>query len=182
MHILFELFALGTLTFYATMLALLFIIAALTEHNRGGWATIIAIGTIFGLNYLSHVPIFTAIRQHPLIAIGIVIGYLIVGVIWSMAKWAIYCLDQRTIALDPRVRHDVAPPVPRNNKDRIVTWMSYWPLNMVWTFFDDVVAKAFSMAFERFEGSYEKISQRMFKNVPTYDEKIKAEARAKSTI
>src|SRR5277367_2088168 len=63
------------------------IITALVENESGTWATLVAIGSIFGLNYLVKVPIFKTIHDNPFHTAELVGLYFLLGAGWSFFKW-----------------------------------------------------------------------------------------------
>lgn len=169
MHFLFDIFALWTLGFYILLVIFCLIEAALVEHEHEGFATLLMIAFLVGLEKLSHVPVVQTIKQHWLTAIGLIACYLLIGVGWSLVRWYMFCYKQKTELLDPHnewnKKNLSSRPLPREHKSRIMGWMSYWPFSMVWTFFDDVIAEFFNWAFEQCENRFDKISEKIFSGV-----------------
>lgn len=56
-------------------------------------------------------------------------------------------------------------PKAKNNKSRIIFWMSYWPFSLLWSIFHDFIEQTFKMIFERFQKIYENIAASRFQNV-----------------
>lgn len=56
-------------------------------------------------------------------------------------------------------------PLVRENKARIVAWMSYWPASMAWTLIDDPVRRIFMSIYESIGGSLQRISDRRFAGI-----------------
>jgi len=81
------LFAIGTFWFWLLLLIDFVLITALVENEEGAWATAIAIGTIFGLNYLWKLPILTSIKANPGHVALLVLSYFVIGAAWSFVKW-----------------------------------------------------------------------------------------------
>lgn len=175
MHFLFDIFALWSLGFYILLAVFCLIEAALAEHEQGGFATLLMIAFLIGLDKLSHVPVFQTIRQHWLSATGLIVLYLLVGVAWSLGKWTMYCYKRKTDYKDAPGDYErrmlSGRPLPRDHKSRIMAWMGYWPYSMGWTFCDDVIGQFFNWAFERCEAKFDKISEKMFKDIKHEEKK-----------
>lgn len=56
-------------------------------------------------------------------------------------------------------------PLVRENKTRIVAWMSYWPASMAWTLIDDPVRRTFLAIYDHIGGSLQRISDRRFAGI-----------------
>lgn len=174
MHILFDIFALWSISFFAMIFVVGLIVAALAEHEHGGFATIVMAVFLVGLDKLSHVPVWLSMKAHPFAWIVAVLAYLCIGVGWSLLKWGIFCYREKVTALNAYNKWKNSGdsyrlnnrPQARDHKDKIVTWMTYWPLSAVWTFFDDVIGELFNAAFERCEAAFDKISEKAFSKVP----------------
>jgi hypothetical protein len=59
----------------------------------------------------------------------------------------------RTLAEAPRAR---------DNKSRIMRWMSFWPVSMLWSFLDDFVKRVFKTIYHRISNFLQRISDNMF--------------------
>jgi hypothetical protein len=81
------LFAFGTLWFWLLLFIDFVIITALVENESGTWATIVAIGSILGLNYLLKLPILKTIHDNPLHTAELIALYFLLGAGWSIFKW-----------------------------------------------------------------------------------------------
>ena len=88
------LFALGTIWFWLLLLIDFVVITALVEHEEGVWATIVAVGTIIGLNYLWKLPILATIKANPLYTAILIASYFALGVGWSIFKWVLFLKKQ----------------------------------------------------------------------------------------
>jgi hypothetical protein len=87
MHFLEALFALWTIPFFILFLLDFVIITALVENESGLWATVVAIASIFGLNYFWKVPVLKLIHDNPLRTAELVGIYFLAGAAWSVFKW-----------------------------------------------------------------------------------------------
>jgi hypothetical protein len=121
--------------------------------------------------------------EDPLKLLMYCLGYCAVGVLWSLFKWN-KLLSRKDIKDDLQIakrKYEDLPAVgvefdsldafmasehfPRSakashNKDRIVAWISLWPMSGFLFFFEDIVLKFFSNIYELFAGVFDRITKR----------------------
>lgn len=161
------------------------LLTILVETECFTWATLSAIVTaiVFGLVNKDVFLIFW--QEHTkqtLFGVGI---YIVVGVVWSFAKWFLYLLkfrsEFRAVAESFKSRNglSLSEPIPSDkmddfgyyskhkydrrpmaadHKSRIVAWMSFWPCSIIGYIFNDPIRKIFSGLFNLLRGSYQKMS------------------------
>ena len=56
-------------------------------------------------------------------------------------------------------------PAVKQNKARILAWMSYWPVSFVWTMIDDPVYRLFQSMYYRISENLQKYANEEFKNI-----------------
>ena len=61
--------------------------------------------------------------------------------------------DSRTLADVPRAR---------DNKARIMRWMSFWPVSLLWSFLDDFVKRVFRSIYYRIANMLQRIADNIF--------------------
>lgn len=54
-------------------------------------------------------------------------------------------------------------PTANKNKARIVTWISHWPISLLWTMINDPIKKLLNKIFNVFKGMFQHISNMIFK-------------------
>jgi len=54
-------------------------------------------------------------------------------------------------------------PLASNNKDRLVSWIIWWPTSALWTLINDPIRKIAEKLYAGMQGIYSKISQQAFK-------------------
>jgi hypothetical protein len=81
------LFALGTIWFWLLLFIDFCIITALVENESGVWATIVFLGSLFGLNFLWKLPIIDSVKTNPGHTALLILSYFAIGVVWSIVKW-----------------------------------------------------------------------------------------------
>ena len=76
------------------------------------------------------------LKDHPgqaLLRVGI---YIVLGLVWSIFKWYFF-LHNKNEYLTKKFENDNLResdfPKAKNNKSRIISWMSYWPFSAFWT-------------------------------------------------
>lgn len=55
-------------------------------------------------------------------------------------------------------------PRARNNKQRIVSWMAFWPFSLVGTLLNDPVRRLFTWLFTAFSSLYQRMADYVFRN------------------
>ena len=81
------LLAFGSLWFFLEVLAVVILLCVLVEKDEGVWATVVFIGTVLSLNFLSKVPILDYVKTNPLRTLAYVGIYFAVGIVWTLIKW-----------------------------------------------------------------------------------------------
>ena len=60
------------------------------DRFRPIFATICFLGYVAVLQWLSHVPVFQTICDHPVLTLELILAYLATGVLWSFTRWWLY--------------------------------------------------------------------------------------------
>jgi len=156
-----------------------------TEDDGGGiFATIILIA--FGVLYYffgskEHVEsIFQFIIHNSGTIIGIIGGYLVAGVIWSIVKWFFFLHDAKdkflknvsqypnTYKMSEITKHI---PTASDNKFRILTWMYLWVFSATWTLIDQPIKRTFRFIYNKLESTYDKMAVKIFGDLTNEDQK-----------
>jgi hypothetical protein len=61
--------------------------------------------------------------------------------------------------------HIVFKPEPGNYKNRIITWMTLWPISFLWTMLNDPIVRFFRHIYYEIAGVLRRISENVFKDV-----------------
>lgn len=157
-----ELLALGTIWFWIiTAIAVFLIISFIENFEENGslssTATIIVYGVLlyfFGAKEFV-LNIFEFVKNSPFQTIGIIILYLLIGLIYSFLKWYSF--------LKMNKANGYTKPLASRNKGRITAWITYWPLSLAWTFLNDPVKKLVSWIYDKFQSVYVKIEESVYK-------------------
>jgi len=167
--ILTTLFAVGTFWFWTLILASMISIIALIENEYNIMADIVFAGSILALYKLGSGEAINTIGSwavtHWFYTILIFIGYLLSGTIYSLVKWAIFVADGKAKIIRNNGYFSKSDWTPGKNKARITHWMIFWPISGIWTLISNPVARAFNRIFYRLESVYQKISDKIMKEL-----------------
>ncbi len=162
------LFALGTLWFWI-LIAIAFIsIIAITEMEESSswhWSIILGLPILLYFTGCSNEidSVINYVKENPIhIILGILV-YLLLGTVWSFIKWFSYLTKIREYYRIYPYSFEKTRFSAKENKERIINWMMYWPLSGIWTLINDPVKKAFQRIFSGLENKYHKISDNITK-------------------
>lgn len=60
-------------------------------------------------------------------------------------------------------KYQIIPPAASQNKSKIISWISHWPISMLWTLLNDPIKKLLNYIFECIKNVFQKMSNRIFK-------------------
>jgi hypothetical protein len=80
------------------------VMAVLIETEKTGWVATITTALIVFVVYSFKDPILDFITSNTLLFIGYILGYIAIGVVWSIIKWYVYVSDK--MKLFKQVRQD----------------------------------------------------------------------------
>ena len=171
----------------------------LVELEFFGWATLVLIATVVGVQSLHVFDILSYVAANALTSALYAVGYVVVGVVWSFVKWFSYLrkfrdhfrelkqkfLERKSLTgpdidepllseFKDSLRHqyeyrDVQSgqkPTAAENKARITAWMAFWPCSMVSTLLNDPIRRLFKFLFSLLKGTFQKLSDYVFRNDP----------------
>jgi len=147
-------------------------------------AGLITVGLYLGIIHIFGDASFpTLIKESPWILYIGIPAYVVIGVGWSIAKWALYVnkeairykeqrqqfLKAEGLSADPdttvpkalKRRWQVqqpAKPSARQCKWKIITWMCYWPLSVMWSILDE----PWRYIYEALANVFQKISDKIY--------------------
>lgn len=79
-----------------------------------------------------------------------------------------------SLLIENGYRQKNKPIKVRDNKARILAWMSYWPASMLWTIINDPVRRFFEFVYENVGGYLQKIADNAYSKVtPSYNSDLK---------
>lgn len=62
-------------------------------------------------------------------------------------------------------KYEIVNPQASNNKALITTWITHWPVSMIWTLINDPIKKLINHIFEFIKSAFQSISDKMFKSL-----------------
>ena len=162
------LFLMSNIWFDFFMLLTLVALLIFTESGKVGLATITTFVPLLLLQFYGHVKILTWIYCHPSLLFLYLLGYIIIGFFYSLIKWKLYisklakdCRSYYTKADGPlKNRADV--PRVRDNSKRIIGWMEFWPVSLIWTVINDPLRRIVEVVFEKTEQLFQNIANKEF--------------------
>lgn len=164
-----SLFALGTLWFWILIVVATIGIVALIENERNFWADTVFVVTFIMLYKLGCGEALSTIGNwvihNPLNTFLIFLGYLVAGTLYSLVKWAIFMVDTKKELISEHQTYYASHWTPGEHKTKITHWMIYWPISGLWTLMSNPVAKAFNRIFDEFEAVYQKITDKIMKEL-----------------
>ncbi len=159
--------AIGSIGFWILLsVAVILIITALEKESFGG-ASATFIGAIILIACLGSGKDLRGVGEwiiaNPGTSSLVILGYALLGVIWSFIKWYMYLVDIRMQRGTNKVAADKDKNIARYNKSTIMSWMCYWPLSMLWTLINNPIKRFFNYIFESISGSYQRLADRVLK-------------------
>jgi len=160
-------------------------IMALVEFNRQVWATGFFVASLYGASAFLGIPILKLVWDNPLATAYTFLLYLLIGGVWSIVKWKLYCgkivkmwregskeytsylrileaikssPDEASIQLPSDID-------PSRNKDRLFGYVFYWPFSLVWTIFDNPLRALFDFLYDQFGMIYTTIAKRVARKI-----------------
>lgn len=189
----FEFIVIGGLWFWILTAVTAISILICVEREDGSGSTALLVLYLILLWIFSDFNPLAWLGQNPKTAVAAILLYFLLGTVWAVVKWYAYVHQQarrvRSLLLEflkrhgletlrdatPEVRREWAthcsirgvshePPLIARHKDRIVLWMSYWPLSAIWTLINDPVHRIFKMIYNRLGGVLQGMSNRAYRD------------------
>jgi hypothetical protein len=154
------------------------------DEGGGSWATavvILGVAAYFFLGSDVHVKTtFNFLMDNPLITVGGVLAYFLTGILWAFAKWHFF-LNRIREEFDEDCKNgreykikDFEIPKAGDYKNRITTWISYWPISMSWTVLDDPLKKIAHNIYLKCGKIFDSMSVNKFKDVEQRKQEVLA--------
>ena len=89
----FELFVVGTFWFWALIVAEIVLLFVFVEYENGFGATVSLLVALAALQWMGNVDIIAYMVDHPMKIGAAVVAYFLLGAVWGVVKWWIYCKD-----------------------------------------------------------------------------------------
>ena len=150
----FTLGFLGGLTFWSALVLSIEMLAlfAFIEFEKGVLALFSVVITVVILEVAFGVGIMTFTFAN-MFTLGLwAIAYVAFGVLFSLFRWDRFCAkwrreyDERDTENSKKRMWDERPQA-KQSKNRIITWMMFWPWSLVWWLARDFVKEIFNRYF-----------------------------------
>jgi hypothetical protein len=150
------------------------ILIALAEAGALGWATGVALaigGLLIYTGFIAGPAIWLFIKANPLIVVSLLVVYILAGTVWSVIKWWFFVRKNRREQEESKKKHpnSVTIRIPQvgDYKSKITTWMTFWPLSLLWTMIDDPIRAIFLHIYHGISNKLQAIANNAFKDVDT---------------
>ncbi len=160
------------------LLVVFAVLALLTETERFGWASVAVAGSVALAQWMHWADIWGFLKANVLVSALYLGGYVVAGVVWSFVKWFSFLMRFRDVLKEVKVHgsdHYGArtyrgvslerKPAAAESKGKITAWMIFWPFSVVGTVLNDPVKRLFTFLFGRFKHLYQRMADRVFKDV-----------------
>jgi hypothetical protein len=156
-------FIFGSLWFWLLSVIAVVFVMYHVENDDEGSSVIATVGLIAFLllcyfmgNDASFKNFFMYAKENPGIVLSGIILYFVLGTVWSFVKWYIYIKKEKArkgSSFD--VNHYKLGDY--DNSSKILSWMSYWPLSLIWNFIDQPIKRTFKWIMLSMEKRYDAI-------------------------
>lgn len=111
-----------------------------------------------------------------------IVGYFLVGALWSLFKYYLWLKSERDHMLDEMAQWRASQSKnadlsiaafgrstyaakwkPRYNKSRLVFWMTWWVPSVFWTLTHDLFTKAWRVVYDLVVREYERLADRVIR-------------------
>jgi len=134
--------------------------------------------------------VYKYIKANPILLLKYFSMYIVIGVVWGVCKYYFFLTKIRRLYVDSKKKYmkthslqDMTSQDLKNwksgwgmngereifekdtefwrNKARIITWMTYWPLSMVWTVISDLVKRVLEEIWEFVKGFFKMMHKKV---------------------
>jgi L-lactate permease len=137
-----------------------FVVLALLVNYEQGFLGLTSL-VVAGFTYKVITGItFTSMGQYVLShwgsLVGYAIAYLFIGVLWSFFKWFIYVKKGKANGKSKATFEALS------NKNRIIRWMSYWPVSSILYIVSDPIRDLYNWIYSKVSGVYTNILNKAY--------------------
>jgi len=183
--------AFGSIGFVVLLVALSAVVVAAMQFEKVFVATAGLVLAFIAMAIWGDFNVLLAIWEHPLFTAAVVVGYFVFGALWAPTKWKFYVKDcrfkydedkheflRRNEVTDGKIPdklleewrglrrdNETKPPQVRDNKARVISWMTYWPWSLGWTLLNDPVRKLFRHIYRQMQDFLQGISDKAYAGV-----------------
>jgi hypothetical protein len=172
-------------TFFLLYTLPFFLLTTLVEMECFVWATLSVIVLMAAVGLINHIQVFPYIKLHGFYCLECVVVYIILGIVWSFARWFLFLLKFKNkfrslkeayisknlpegtnfVPADKMedfkyyLRYPLSTiPTAFNSKNKIIGWMAFWPCSVIGYIVNDPFRRLFNTIFTALKNSYQKIA------------------------
>ena len=177
---------LGGLASWPALIILLECAAIIVCIERGsgimaGISVVIALALLY---FIAGINPFTYVIEHPFGTILYFAAYIATGIVWSVFRLDRFAKQWRRTwneADNKSARRALfgEQPTVKNNKDRLLAWIIFWPWSVLWWALADLVFDFMNTIYEMMSGIYSKVIARHMDGVVHPDTQDDNETRGR---
>jgi hypothetical protein len=152
------LFLVGTFWFWALITVVAIMLFVFTEKGFTYWSTFTTLATLLLLQFYGNIKFFSWAYTHPKELILFLLAYLAVGVVYSIMKWSLFINKRAREEYSTTLRVKLDVPKVEYHAGRIIGWMEFWPISLVWTLINDPIRAFFEFIFLKTKGLFQSIA------------------------
>jgi hypothetical protein len=189
----FPYFDVGSIPFWILTVALVLLLTVCMEYEQGFIATLLTLLYAATLQWRGHLDILGYIDKNRIETIYIVFGLFAAGCVVAFGKWYLFLQQLRT-AYDERkaawlerngIHGTLTIPdsykkrwadyvsttgiqintKARDHKGRIIRWICFWPVVLIWSIVDDMVKEFGRFVYRRLANVFQRMSNHVWRNV-----------------
>lgn len=175
-------FILGAVGWWFVTVAIFILLLIFVDKIFWGWSTTCLIAYIMILQFVSKVDVLGFILHHPIKILLYIVGYFLIGTVWSLIKWWLYIRKTLEKVLKNKLERDkrfgvvettieerrndleINKPTLDENKGRISMWIIYWPFSLILSLIDDFVKRIAHEIVELLRRLYQGMIDKAFNN------------------
>lgn len=173
----YPIFIVGSIWFW--LLGILFIIGMvnLIEEAHPFGAFFLVLFYLGLIHFFGDMDVFSVIADNPMKTISYTALYVAIGFVWSFIRLALWARkDKRYKAdlaetyaefrSDPNYKLIIEKPRFIDVKDKVVTWIVYWPFSMAWALLRDFIMRPIEKLVDLLRGMYDVVLSKCWGDLP----------------
>ena len=189
----FPYFDVGTIPFWVLTVALVLLLTVCMEWEQGAIGGGLLLLYLATLQWRGHLDIIGYVDQNRIESLYIGLAILALGCAVAFGKWLIFCrarralYDEKKVAWLERVgvkdttiipdslkgrwskyvneEHIEVKTKARNHKARIIRWIVFWPVVLIWSFIDDLVKESGALVYRTLANLFQRVSDFVWSGV-----------------
>jgi hypothetical protein len=186
-------FDVGSVPFWFLTITLVVLLTMSVEWEQGVLGLIAILLYLATLQWRGHLDIIHYVDTHRIETMYAFLAFWAVGVLVAFGKWYLYCLNIRYIYLERRtawlesrgvedtssipdkykdtwIAHVESSNIEvgtkaRNHKTRIIRWICYWPIVLIWSLLDDFIKHMGTLIYRQLAGLFQRVSNSVWRGV-----------------